>query len=119
MSKRTDRVNVLLRQELGGLIQRELKDPRLEGGLVSVTEVITSKDLNHATVYVSHLGSNEELGEIMAALNDSASYLRNALRARVRLRQIPALKFEFDPSIERGARLTSVIEDLQPPAVDA
>lgn len=119
MSKRTDRVNVLLRQELSELIQRDLKDPRLEGGLVSVTEVMVSRDLNHATVFVSHLGSNEELGEIMAALNDSASYLRNALRGRVRLRQIPALKFEFDPSIERGAHLTSVIEDLLPPPGDA
>jgi ribosome-binding factor A len=118
MSKRTDRVNVLLRQELGGLIQRELRDPRLEGGLVSVTEVRASRDLNHATVYVSYLGSDEELAEVMAALSDSANYLRNVLRGRVRLRQIPALKFEFDPSIERGARLTSVIEELRPPESD-
>lgn len=117
MSKRMDRVNMLLRQELSELIQRELKDPRLEGGMVSVTEVTTSRDLTHATVYVSHLGSNAELSEVMAALNGSTGYLRNALRTRVQLRQIPALKFEFDPSIERGARLTSVIEDLRPPSV--
>jgi len=118
MSKRTDRVNMLLRQELSQLIQRELKDPRLEGGMVSVTEVSATRDLNYATVYVSHLGTDDELGEVMAALRGSAGYLRNALRSRVHLRQIPVLKFEFDPSIERGARLTSVIENLQPPSAD-
>ncbi len=118
MTKRTERVNVLLRQELGELIQRELNDPRLEHGLVSITEVVTARDLAHATVFVSHLGSDAELGEIMDALRDAANYLRNALRGRVRLRQIPALKFEFDPSIVRGARLSSVIEDLQPTPSD-
>ncbi len=119
MTKRTDRVNVLLRQELAELIQHELKDPRLEHGLLSVTEVIVSRDLSHATVYVSHLGKNEELAEIISVLNDAANFLRNALRRRVKLRQLPALKFEFDPSIERGAYLASVIERVQRPPSDA
>jgi ribosome-binding factor A len=119
MTKRTDRVNVLLRQELGGLIQRELKDPRLGHGLISVTEVATSRDLGHAVVYVSYLGSDGELGEVIAALTDAAHYLQIALRSAVKLRQIPALKFEFDPSIERGAHLTQVIENLNPPPSDA
>ena len=119
MTKRTDRVNVLLRQEIGALIQRELKDPRLKHGLVSVTEVVTSRDLSHATVFVSYLGGDGELADIISALTDSAHFLRNALHGNIKLRHIPALKFEFDPSIERGARLTSVIEQLNPPSSDA
>ncbi|MCK6565615.1 MAG: 30S ribosome-binding factor RbfA, partial [Dehalococcoidia bacterium] len=60
MSRRTERVNDLLREQLSELIQREVKDPRVARGLVSITEVQVSPDLRHATVYVSHLGDSGE-----------------------------------------------------------
>ena len=113
MSRRTERVNDLLREELSALIQRELKDPRLEHGLVSVTEVQVSPDLKQATVYVSHLGAPEERPAILTALEHASHFLHNELLRRLNLRAAPNLRFRFDPSIERGARLAELIEEVR------
>lgn len=112
MSRRTDRVNELLREELSELIQREVKDPRVGQGLVSITEVQVSPDLRHATVYVSHLGDEASRREVLAGLQRSAHFLRSELVRRLDLRNTPELHFRFDPSIERGARLASLINEV-------
>ncbi|MCY3602325.1 MAG: 30S ribosome-binding factor RbfA [Chloroflexi bacterium] len=112
MSRRTSRVSELLREEISDLVQRDLKDPRLEGALLSITEVEVSGDLRNAAVFVSHLGSAEERDEALAGLQSAASYLERELRRRLRMRRTPSLTFRFDPSIERGARLASTIADL-------
>ncbi len=112
MSRRTSRVSELLRQEISDLLWRNLKDPRLEGGLVSITTVEVSPDLRIATVYISHLGSPGEREEALAGLQSATSYLERELRRRLRMRRTPALSFHFDPSIERGARLASTIAEL-------
>ncbi|MXY35389.1 MAG: 30S ribosome-binding factor RbfA [Dehalococcoidia bacterium] len=112
MSRRTSRVSELLREEISDLVQRDLKDPRLEGALLSITEVEVSGDLRTAAVFVSHLGTAEERDEALAGLQSAASYLERELRRRLRMRRTPSLTFRFDPSIERGARLASTIADL-------
>ncbi|MCY3646116.1 MAG: 30S ribosome-binding factor RbfA [Chloroflexi bacterium] len=112
MSRRTSRVSELLREEISDLVQRDLKDPRLEGALLSITEVEVSGDLRSAAVFVSHLGTAEERDEALAGLQSAASYLERELRRRLRMRRTPSLTFRFDPSIERGARLASTIADL-------
>lgn len=112
MSRRTSRVSELLREEISDLVQRDLKDPRLEGALLSITEVEVSGDLRNAVVFVSHLGTAEERDEALAGLQSAASYLERELRRRLRMRRTPSLTFRFDPSIERGARLASTIADL-------
>ena len=112
MSRRTSRVSELLREEISDLVQRDLKDPRLEGALLSITEVEVSGDLRVAAVFVSHLGTAEERDDALAGLQSAAAYLERELRRRLRMRRTPSLRFQFDPSIERGARLASTIADL-------
>jgi ribosome-binding factor A len=112
MTMRTERVNELLRAELSELIQREVKDPRVSRGLLSLTEVQVSPDLRHATVYVSHLGTEEERNDALLGLQHSAHFLHRELMHRLSMRNVPELVFKFDPSIERGARLASLINQV-------
>lgn len=112
MSRRTDRVNELMRAEISELLLREVKDPRLSQGLVSITEVEVSPDLRRATVFVSHLGTDEERREVLLGLQKASPFLHRELSHRLDMRHVPDLVFRFDPSIERGARLASLIHDV-------
>jgi ribosome-binding factor A len=111
MSRRTDRVNELLREELGELIQLRIRDPRVEGRMISITEVEVSPDLRHATVFVSCLEFSET-PEAVDGLQHSAAFLHQELAHRLHLRAIPRLTFRVDPSLERGARLASLIKQV-------
>lgn len=115
MTRRQERVNDLLREELSQLIQREVKDPRVSHGLVSVTEVQVSPDLRHATVFVSHLGEPAERDGVLAGLNKAAHFLHGELVHRLSMRNVPELAFRFDPAIERGARLAALIHEVSEP----
>ena len=119
MTRRTERVNELLREELSALIARELKDPRLGSGLVTITEVQVAPDLRAATVFVSHLGPAGERKEVLRGLQSAAPFLHNELVRRLDLRRVPDFRFVFDPSIERGARLAEIIHTLEDEEPDA
>ncbi len=112
MSMRTTRVNELLRAEISELLLREVKDPRVSRGMVTITEVRVSPDLRHAVVYVSHLGTDAERREALEGLKNSAHFLHRELVHRLSLRNVPELVFKFDPSIERGARLAELINQV-------
>ena len=112
MTRRQDRINELLREEISALIAREVKDPRVQQGMTSVTEVQVSPDLRHATVFVSHLGADEEREAVLQGLQKAAHFLHSELVRRRDLRSVPLLVFRFDPSIERGARLASLINTV-------
>lgn len=109
--KRTSRVGDFLKQELAGLIQLEVRDPRV--GMVSVTGVEVSRDLSHATVYVTVLGkdSADDAAESIAALNHAAGFLRTQIAKISNARTTPKLRFVFDASIGRGARMSKLIDD--------
>jgi ribosome-binding factor A len=111
MSRRLDRVNQLLRQEIADLLTRELKDPRL-GVMVSITGVETSPDLRTAKVFVSIYGSETESEQALEALRGAAGFLRRELSARLRMKQVPVLVFERDRSIERGARIAQLLREV-------
>lgn len=110
--KRTSRVGDFLKQELAGLIQRELRDPRL--GMISVTGVEVSRDLAHAKVYVTVFGkdSAEEAGESIATLNHAGGFLRSQIAKINNARITPKLQFVFDTSISRGARMSKLIDEV-------
>lgn len=109
--KRTSRVGDFLKQELASLIQRELRDPRI--GMVSVTGVEVSRDLSHATVFATVLGKDSaaEAAESIAALNHAAGFLRTQIAKISNARTTPKLRFVFDASIGRGARMSKLIDD--------
>lgn len=111
MTHRIERVNHLIRQEISELLQRQVKDPRL-GGFVSITEVITSPDLKYAKVFVSCIDSDEKKKEILSALVAASGFLHNELTKRLRLHHIPVLEFHWDDSIERGARILGLIDQV-------
>lgn len=112
MSMRTTRVNELLRAEISELLLREVKDPRVSRGMVTITEVQVSPDLRRATVFVSHLGTQEERADALEGLQHSAPFMHRELMHRLKMRNVPDLTFRFDPSIERGARLTELIHQV-------
>lgn len=108
MSQRIDRVDELLRQEIGAILERELSDPRI--GFVTVTRVEASPDLAHARVWVSIIGTPEQRQDSMRALQGAMPWVRRELGGRIRIKRIPALHVHLDESIERGARVLELID---------
>jgi len=122
MSQRTDRLDSQIRQELMDLLQREMKDPRL--GFATITRVETARDLGHARVWVSVLGSEIERERTMAALQVATPWLRRKLGERLSLRHVPELTVREDDSIASGDRVLQIIQELsgeatEPPPDDA
>jgi ribosome-binding factor A len=111
MSARMRRVNESVRQVLAEAMP-ELKDPRI--GLVTVTGVDTAPDLRHATVYVSVLGSARKRKATLQGLAAAHGLLQGRLARQLRLKRTPQLTFEYDPSVERGVRMTQLIDELAP-----
>ncbi|MBI2886292.1 MAG: 30S ribosome-binding factor RbfA [Chloroflexi bacterium] len=113
MRRRLQRINAAFRQELSDLLLREVKDPRLTA-MTSLTVVETSPDLRRARVYVSIMGNEEEKRSVLAGLRSATNFLRHELAERLKLRHVPELAFVLDESIERGARILSLIQEVAP-----
>ena len=111
MTARTDRVDELLRQKIGVLLSREVKDPRI--GFATVTKVETTADLAHARVWVSVIGSPAERTETVRALEHAMPFVRHELGSRLRLRRIPNLHIRLDETAETGTRVLHLLEELE------
>lgn len=107
---RTQRVADYLQRELASLIQREVRDPRV--GMVSITGVDVSRDLGHARVYCTVMGSDsrDEAEQSIEALNKAAGFLRSQLSRDSNMRTVPQLRFYFDASVGRGRDLEALIQ---------
>lgn len=106
-----DRVDELLRQEIGDLLAKELADPRI--GFVTITDVETSPDLRHAKVWISVIGGRSDRVESVRALQASMGFVRHELGKRLRIKRIPALHIELDDSAERGTRVLHLLQELE------
>jgi ribosome-binding factor A len=111
MSERMRRVNESVRQVLAETLPT-LKDPRI--GLVTITGVDTTPDLRQATVYVSVLGSTRKREASLRGLAAAHGLLQGKLARELRMKRTPQLTFEYDPSVERGVRMTHLIDELAP-----
>src|SRR5919205_1477251 len=111
MADRMRRVNESVRHVLSEALP-ELKDPRV--GFVTVTGVQTSPDLRQARVFVSVLGSDRKRERSLAALQAAHSFLQARLARELRMKRTPQLTFEYDPSVERAARVTQLIDEVAP-----
>jgi len=111
VSHRIERVNQLIRQEISELLQREIKDPRLSQ-FIAVTEVVTSPDLRHAKVFISFISNPQQKKEALDALSGASNFLRKEMAKKLRLRRIPELSFHWDDSIERGAQIMKLIDQV-------
>jgi len=104
-------VNEAIKQVLSDTIPT-LKDPRI--GFVTVTGVDATKDFQFATVYVSVLGSEEDRERTLEGLTAARGVLQAGIGRELRLRRTPVLAFAYDPGVERGVRLTQMIDELAP-----
>lgn len=112
---RASRLADQIQRDLSETIRSELKDPRV--GLITITAVEVSRDLSHARVFVSALASAEAMEETLDALRHAAGFLRSRLAHSLTSRTVPELQFVYDESVERGARLSRLIDEAnQPPA---
>ena len=109
MPDRMRRVNESVREVLSEALP-ELKDPRI--GFVTVTGVQTSADLRHARVFVSVLGSERKRTATLAGLGAAHGILQAHLARELRMKRTPQLTFEYDPSVERGVRMSKLIDEL-------
>ena len=111
MSQRIDRVDALLREEIGQLLAREVRDPGV--GFVTVTEVAATPDLRHARVWVSVIGDPGERRAALRALERAMPFVRHELGTRLRLKRIPALHVQLDDSMSRGTRVLRILDELE------
>ena len=107
---RTRRVAVLIRRALADIIRDRLPDRGL--GILSITATEVTRDLSRATVFISLLGEEEDRERATKILNEESSALRHELSRTLNLRHTPEIKFRYDLSIERGARLSRLIDDM-------
>jgi len=111
MSERTKQLDELLREEIAGIVAREVADPRI--GFVTITDVETSPDLRHAQVWVSVIGQQAERDTTIAALGRAMPFVRRELGRRLRLKRIPDLHVRLDDTAERGTRVLRLLHELE------
>jgi len=111
MTARTDRIDELLRQEIGQILERDVQDPRI--GFVTVTDVETAPDLSTARVWVSVIGQPEEREQTMRALERAMPFVRHELGSRIRIRRIPELHLRTDDTAQRGTRVLQLLAELE------
>lgn len=111
MPWRPESVGRFIQENLSEVIQRRLKDPHV--GYLTVTGVRVTKDLRTARVFISVLDAAEK-DATLDALKRATSFLRRELSSRLRMRHTPELVFSYDDTMERGARIDRILEDLRP-----
>jgi ribosome-binding factor A len=109
MPDRMRRVNEAVREVVSARLAEGLRDPRI--GFVTVTSVDTSSDLRQARVYVSVLGSDDERAETLAGLESAHGVLQQAVATELRMKHTPTLQFVFDESIDRGMRISELLDE--------
>ena len=108
---RQRRVQELLVQDISEIVRREIKDPRV--GFVTITDAEVTPDLRYARVFFSVLGDATQQADTAKALNRAAGFVRSEFARRSQMRFVPEIKFEFDPSAERGARISQLLEQVR------
>jgi ribosome-binding factor A len=111
-SRRVSRVSSLIKQEVSQMLLNGIKDDRVGSGMVSITDIDLSGDLQHATIFVSIYGTEEAKEETMEGLRASEGYVRRELSHRIRLRRSPEITFMEDRSLERGDKMLHLLNQL-------
>lgn len=110
--RRADRVGEAVREEVAAFLARDAKDPRISG-LVTVTAVEMARDLRHATVFVSVMGDEAAKTSTLEALSGMAPHLRGRVGRALRLQFAPELSFRLDQSVQRAARIETLLAQIK------
>jgi len=108
---RVSRVGEQIKKEIVDIVRSEIKDPRV--GFVTITGVEASGDLQHATVYVSVLGNDEQRKSSLDALSKASGFIRSEVGKRIRLRRTPELHFKLDTSLDYSQRISEVLREIK------
>jgi ribosome-binding factor A len=108
---RARRIGDRILEELAVILQKEAEDPRLS--MVTVTGVDVDRELSYATVFISALGDQDRQDEVIAGLERARGFLRTELASRIPLRKFPQLRFRWDASYQRGARIEELLDQLK------
>jgi len=108
---RARKVAERIQEELADILMRNVADPRL--AMVTITAVDVDRELAYAQIYVVASGDDERMDEVLAGLEGAQGYLRSQLAVRIQLRSFPQLRFRWDASHERGARIEELLDSLQ------
>jgi len=111
--QRSERVAEAIKHEVGDILLHRIKDARVDSARVSITDVEVTRDLRHATIYVSILGSEEEQEAAITGLRRAAGFVRSELGKAVSLRATPEIHFKLDNSLERGANITALLNRIK------
>ncbi len=111
MSLRNERVRKTLMKEIADILQKEIRDPRISG-VVSILDVEVSHDNSYAKVYYSVFGNEEQKENTIEAMKQNTSKIRHEVGKRIRLRLTPELRFIYDDSVERGTKITEIIDKI-------
>ncbi len=107
---RANRIAEQMKKELGEILTRKIKDPRV--GFVTVTDVEVTGDLQQAKVFISVLGDEHQKQDTLLGLAKAKGFIRSEIGQRIRLRKTPELLFEFDEALEYGNRIETILRDL-------
>ena len=111
MSRRTDRLGELFREEISKLLQKGLKDPRV--GFATISRVDITEDLSYAKVLVSVMGSEKEKRDTLIGLKNSSGFIRQFLGKGIKIRKIPELSFVLDENLEHAMRIETILAELK------
>ena len=109
-SKRVERVSNLLKKEVAQMLTKEVKDPRI--GMVTITGAKVSRDLRHAHIYYSVVGSEKEIRDSAIGLKQATNFIQRQLGRRIRLRYTPIIDFQFDHSLEYGGHIEKILQSI-------
>lgn len=112
MNSKIARIDAELGRRIAGIINTKLNDPRLSGGLISVTSVKTTSDLKYSKVYLSMLNI-DNTAEALKVVNNAAGFIRNELKGTLDIRNMPDLTFYLDTSIEYGIKIDKLLKDIK------
>lgn len=111
--RRQEKMTEEIKRILSRIIQEEIKDPRVDVGMVSITRVELSSDLSHARINISILGDKLKQEEAFAALKNARGYIRTELARAVKIKHAPELEFRLDNSIEHGINMSSLLDSIK------
>jgi ribosome-binding factor A len=109
---RADKVRKAIIREFSDILTTEVKDPALVNQLISVTDAEVSGDLRHVRVFVSVMGDEETQNAVMTVLQEQTPKIRSAIGQRIRLRYTPEIEVHLDNSLERGSRVTQLLNQI-------
>ena len=111
MTTRQEKVKEFLKIEVSEIIQREIRDPRL--GFVTVTDAEVSKDLRHATVFISVLGDDEQRQDSLRILQKASGFIRGEFGRRATMKVIPEISFKIDSAVEQGSHIFELLQKVK------